>query len=520
MANRPRLPNVDPEDLAKLANQYPGSRTADGAGSNETSTSPSTGTAASSSRKEGTTPPLSTSDSTRSGPSGSSRTGSGGSGSGGSGLGGSGSGASRSSGTGAPPPKKRGSWPAAFLTFLFALIALGAAIAAIGAPSYRGEIHALLTEYGKPYLNDDTIDILSGYDTERLEVTYAGLDQRIDTLNEALERVGATQGVSGDDARALLFRDDLAEKLESLSSQVGSLAQTTDTQAGRLNDLDLDLTGVTDTLRVELEESAAEARGAIAAVQEEIAATRADLGVLSERMGAAEGRTEDQAAANAEMVTRLETIEGRLGSLVTNFNGLLDLNDQIAQTVATFKNENMPILAVIQLRDAVVRAKSYKPELAFAERVLNGAPGIQEALTTLTASAQDGIASIPELRRDLRLIVNNMGTFVAKVESWSERVGNWFSMVVGTSTVPEARRGGRLVSAIATMDDALDRDDLELVIREGAAVQSEMRSTAMADWLNAVVERLEATNAVRKLETVVYSHSVTQRTNPGASKVQ
>lgn len=503
MANRPRLPNVDPEDLAKLANQYPGSRTADSSGAGEKSAASSSGTQ--SSAKEESTPSLSASSSTRSS---SSASGSSGGSSGG------------ASSAAAAAPKKRGSWSAAFLTFLFALIALAAAVAAIGAPSYRAEIHALLTQYGKPYLNDDTIDILSGYDTQRLEVTYAGLDQRIERLNEALERIGGTQGVSGDDARALMFRDDLAEKLDALDAQVGSVAQATDAQAGRIADLETDLTGFNDTLRTELQESATEIRGAIAAVQEEVAATRADLNVLGERMAAAEGRTDEQAAASAAIAGRLEEVEGRLGTLVTNFNGLLDLNDQIAQTVATFKNENMPILAVIQLRDAVLRAEGYTPELAFAKRVLNGASGIQDALGTLEANAQDGIASIPELRRDLRLIVNNMGTFVAKVESWSERVGSWFNMLVGASTVPEARRGGSIVAALATMDDALDRDDLELVISEGAGLQSEIRSAAMADWLNAVVERLEATSAVRQLETVVYARSTTPQANPGARKVQ
>lgn len=514
MANRPRLPNVDPEDLAKLANQYPGSRTADASGAGDKpAASSSAKTESGSSAAGSSTAGAATAGSAKSesGPSLSASASSRGSTSGA---------AAGPSATAASAPKKGGSWSAAFLTFLFALIALVAAVAAIGAPSYRAEIHALLTEYGKPYLNDDTIDILSGYDTQRLEVTYAGLDQRIERLNDALTRIGGTEGVSGDDARALMFRDDLAERLDALSGQVATLAQSTETQAGRIADLGTDMTNVTDTLRAELRESAAEVRGAIDAVQEEVAATRADLGVLTERMAAAEGLTEEQAAAGAEMAGRLEALEGRLGTLTTNFNGLLDLNDQIAQTVATFKNENMPILAVIQLRDAVIRAEGYTPELAFAKRVLNGAPGIQDALTTLEAQAQDGIASIPELRRDLRLIVNNMGTFVAKVESWSERVGSWFNMLVGASTVPEARRGGGLVSAIATMDEALDRDDLELVIREGAALQTELRSVAMADWLNAVVERLEATSAVRQLETVVYARSMAPQASTGASKVQ
>lgn len=497
MANRPRLPNVDPEDLAKLANQYPGSRTADSTTAGDKPDSSATG---SSSTKTEPSPSLSASGSSRAGSSSSSSS-------------------SGSSGSAPAPVKKRGSWTAAFLTFLFALIAVAAAVVAIGAPSYRAEVHALLTKYGKPTLKDDAIDILSGYDTKRLEVTYDGLDQRIEKLNQALERVAATQGVSGDDARALMFRDDLSEKLDALTAQVGALAAKSEAQAGQIADLDTNMTGVTDTLRTELQDSAAEIRGAIAVVQEEVAATRTDLAGLAERMTTAEGRTEEQAAAAIEMTARLETVEGRLGGLVTDFNGLLDLNDQIAQTVTTFKTENMPILAVIQLRDAVLRADPYMPELSFAKRVLNGAPGIKGALDKLDASAQDGIASVPELRRDLRLIANNLGTFVAKVESWSDRVGSWFNMMVGGTTVPEARRGGGLVSAIATIDDALDRNDLELAIREGAALQAELRSAALADWLTAVVERIEATDAVRQLESVVYARSTAQA-NQGANKVQ
>ncbi|WPZ34628.1 hypothetical protein T8K17_00505 [Thalassobaculum sp. OXR-137] len=500
MANRPRLPNVDPEDLAKLASQYPGSRTADGSGASD---KPSSATAASSSAtKDASGPALSASSSARTGTASTS--------------------APAGSGSGKPakPAKKGGSWSAAFLTFVFALIAVAAAIAAIGAPSYRGEIHALLTKYGKPHLNDDAIDILSGYDTQRLEVTYEGLDQRIEALNQALARVAAAQGVSGDDVRALLLRDELSEKLDGLVTRVDAIAQTNDSQAERLAALDTDMTAVTDTLRGELRASADEIRGAIAAVQESVDATRTDLGALADRQTTAEGRSEELAAATVELDGRLETLNGRLGSLITDFKSLLDLNDQLAQTVATFKQENMPVLAVIQLRDAVMRSEPYLPELAFAKRVLNGAPGIQPALEKLTRQAQNGIESIPDLRRDLRLIVNNLGMFVSKPNSWPDRVGTWFNMLVGTTTVPEARQGGGLVATLATMDEALDRDDLELVIREGAGLQSEIRSTALADWLSAVVERVEATDAVRQLETIVYDRSMVKQASQGASKVQ
>jgi hypothetical protein len=509
MANRPRLPNVDPEDLAKLANQYPGSRTSEGT---------SAGDAGAGSSPAGTSgPSLSASASSRAGASpttADARSAGGGSAGGGSGTGGS------RPGDAAPAPRKSGSWTAAVLTFLFALIAVVAAVVAIGAPSYRAEIHALLTKYAKPRLNDDTIAILSGYDTRRLEVTYEGLDQRIERLNQALARIGATQGMTSDDARALMFRDDLAEKLDAVTATVDTLAGTAESQSRRIADLGTDMTGLIGELRSELQERAATIQGAVDVVREAVDATRTDLAALSERVAAAEGDAEQQAALSVEMAARFDTIEARLGTLVTDFNGLLDLNDQIAQAVATFKNENMPVLAVIQLRDAVNRSEPYVPELAFAQRVLDGAPGIKEALGKLTASAPNGITGIPVLRRDLRLIANNLGSFVSKVESWSDRVGSWFNMMVGASTVPEARRGGGIVAAIATIDEALDRGDLELVIREGAALQSELRSAAFADWLGAVVERIEVTDAVRKLEAVVYARSTAAGNTQGASKVQ
>jgi hypothetical protein len=126
---------------------------------------------------------------------------------------------------------------------------------------------------------------------------------------------------------------------------------------------------------------------------------------------------------------------------------------------------------------------------------------------------------VPELRRDLRLIARNLGTSVAQVESWSDRVSGWFNMLVGASAVPEVRQGGSVVAVVATIDDALDRGNLELVIREGAALQAEWRSPALADWLQAVVERMEVTAAVGTLQDVVYTRATSSQPK-GTDKAQ
>lgn len=563
MANRPRLPNVDPEDLAKLASQYPGSRTsgeadasAGGTGSGGSGTG-SAGTNAAAASPAGT--PSSRLSASRGTGSGSSAAG------GAAGSGSGGGSASRSGGTSAtgtpPPAKARGSWSAAFLTFLFAVIALAAAVASIGAPSYRAEIRALLTTYVKPHLDleQDTIDIVSGYDTDRLEVTYEGLDQRIEQLAAALDRVAATDGVSGDDVRQLLFRDETADRidtmgdgLDALSGRVATIADEAAAQADRIDGLGADLaatgerltaemTGTADRLSAELataietvrtettadfeslnadlQEAVARVEGSIASLQDALTAARGEIDALSPRIDGIDAAIENQVSVDAAIADRLNAVDERVDGLVGDFTDLLDLSDQVAQTVSTFKNENMPILAVIQLRDAINRSGPYGPELSFARRVLNGAPGIQAALEKLDSSASDGIASVPELRRDLRLIARNLGTIVAQVESWSDRVSGWFNMLVGASAVPEVRQGGSVVAVVATIDDALDRGNLELVIREGAALQAEWRSPALADWLQAVVERMEVTAAVGTLQDVVYTRATTSQPK-GTDKAQ
>lgn len=548
MANRPRLPNVDPEDLAKLASQYPGSRSSggsEGSGDSVSGGSGTGGTGSSGTGGSGTggaTSSLSASSSSRSGSASSSRTGSS------SASASTGGGSSASSSTTSPPAKKRGSWSAAFLTFLFAVIALAAAAASIGGPSYRAEIRDLLRAHvPEEYLNRDVIDVITGYDPDRLEVTYDGLDQRIQQLTDAMARVTATEGVSGEDARALLFRDEIAERLDAvigrldtLSGRVGTIADETSAQAEQIAGLGTDLTAASDRLSgdlatsveslrsettadfeaisAELQDAVTKIEGSIAAVQEEVAAARTDLDALGSRMATAETALDSQVAVDAAMTDRLGALDDRLGTLVSDFNGLLDLSDQVAQTVATLKTENMPILAVIQLRDAVNRSEPYRPELAFARRVLNGAPGVGAALDKLEEKATDGIASAPELRRDLRLIANNFGTFVNKVESWSDRVSGWFTMLVGAQTVPEAREGGNIVASVAAMDDALERGDLELAIREGASLQAELRSPALADWMKAVVERMEMIEALRKLKSAAYGRVTAPAGGQGAGK--
>lgn len=557
MANRPRLPNVDPEDLAKLANQYPGSgpSTAPSAGSAEGATdSASSTTTTPGSRPGGLGTRPSTTDRTATGATTTT--------------------ASPSDRVAPPAPaaaRRRGGWFTTFLTFLFTVLAVVAALAALGAPSYRAEIRDLL-KANVPQLEPEVVDRLTGFEPDRMEITFDALDARVSALTEAIARVAAVENVASDDVRELLLRDDLAVKLDGLTAQLTALTSQVETmggeagaQADRLTALegnlaetaerldagltensqrlgaeiaasterlgseiaatserlDAGLAAAVETLRGEmstrleglggeLAETSAALREALTAVQGEVATVREEAGALGDRMAASEARGDGFEAADSALAERLAALDTRLDDLGSDLATLVTLAREIDRTVSTYRGENMPILAVIQLRDAIARSEPYGPELAFAKKVLNGAPGIDAALARLDESAMDGIASVPILQRDLRLIANEFGTFVTQVETWSDRVSGWFTALFGSTVVPEARQGGGIVAAIATIDDALERGDLELAIREGVAIQTERRSTALANWLNAVVQRSEVTQAVGKLEEVVYARATAE----------
>lgn len=445
------------------------------------------------------------------------------------------SGGGRPGSSATPPPRRSGGWFTAFLTLIFAIVALAAAAVSVGGPSYRSEIRKLIVQY-VPQLDADVVDLVTGYDRDRLEVTYDGLDQRIEQLSAALERVAAAEGVSPEDARALLFRDQVALKLDDVSTRLDTLASKVDAVVAQTTSqaeeiaavgadleattgrLESGLTGKIEAFGTEIATATATVSDSVSALRDDLVTTREALTALGARMDTAEARVDDQAVVDTAMLTRLSGLDERLASLVSDFTTLLDLNEQVAATVATFKTENMPILAIMQLREAVNGSKPYVRELAFADKVLNGEPGIRAALTTLGEGATDGIASIPELRRDLRLIATNLGSFVTKVESWAGRVTGWFNMMVGGSTVPEARPGGTLVASVATIDDALERNDMQLVMREATILLAEHRSTALADWLAAVNQRFEVIEAVGSLEDVVYKRTTAPA--KGASQAQ
>ena len=563
MANRPRLPNVDPADLERLASQYPGSASRGGADasqaepdaakpqpqtkpgekmsaespksstdvpakasgpvSSETDKSASP-TSASSAARSATEPesslsftPTSPSPTPSVGPSGLSAGGLSAAGSGGGAASGSGAGAGGST----PPPKRRGSWFATFWTLVFAVIAVAAAVISVGAPSYRAEVRQLLRQH-VPQLNERTVNLVTGYDTNRLEVTYEGLDARIDRLTEALERVVATEGLTQEAARELLLRDEMTAKLDDVDARLSALSSVSDDVSEQLPAqraaidamkaemssevarLDGELKAASETLAASADALKTELVTTQDALKADLAATQEAVASLGQRSDTIEAGMAEAAEAQSALTGQTAAMQERVETLTKDFQALLDVNERTARLVSVFQSESMPVLALLQLQGAVNDSSPFAEELSFAKMNLNDAAISSPAFAMLTQFSAKGVNSIKDLRRDLRLIAAQSSSISNRASNWGAQFGQWFSMLIGAVASPQSALGGGIEAAADTIDSALERGDLELAVAEASVMITDSRSGALNDWLVGLRDRYQVSQAMRSLEAIVY----------------
>lgn len=465
MANRP-LPNVDPEALSKLASQYPGS-------------------------VEGRAEP---------------KLGGGPGGSGAGGGGGTGAGGGRpAAATPAPKamPQARGAGRGAvILTFLFAVVAVVAAVAALAAPSLRTEARALLKRH-VPQMSASIVDFITGQDTQRLEVTYDGLDQRIARLNEALERAVKAGGDPAV-ARELLLKTEQNQRVGAAEATVAAQGAAITAATGRVGALEERLAAF-DEIRKALDGLTARADAAdqgLGGLQGSIGELKASLAQLGE--------------ADGRVAALVEGISGRLDSVAADVSkAAADVSKAHADLapVAALANEvarqrrtmELPLIGMTQLRIALDRDSPYKLELALAKRLVGDDSESLVALGTLDGNAGSGVTTLPGLRRDFTFVATQMGGTLTRMQSWTQRLGSWVEVLVGTRSVPEADPVGEVSAAVASIDAALEAGQLNLAVEEAAALNNRRSDVLLDGWIAEARRRLATERAFERLSERVYA---------------
>lgn len=480
MANRP-LPNVDPDALLKLASQYPGSvegraepKLGGGSGSGGAGSGPG-----------------------GSGPDG---PGSGSGGSSGPAGGGDRSNAGRSAPKPAAQPRPVGR-SAVVLTFLFAIIAVAAALAALAAPSLRSETRTLLARY-LPQMSPSWVDFITGQDTGRLEITYDGLDQRIARLTEALDRA-ARAGGDPAVARELLLQTEHNQRLGVAETKVAEQGDALSGLATRLGALDERL-GAFEEIRKALDGLTARADAAdqsLAGVQGSVQDLHGAIGELKAsliQLGEADSRT---ATAVEEMARRLDTVAADVSKAHADLAPVAALANLVQQQRRTME---LPLIGMTQLRIALDGDAPYKQELALARKLVGDDAESLAALVALDASAGSGVATLPGLRRDFTFVATQMGGTLTRVQSWTQRLSTWVEVLVGTRSVPEADPVGEISSAVASIDAALEAGQLDLAIDEAEALNGRRSDVLLVGWIAEARRRLANERAFERLSARVY----------------
>lgn len=466
MANRP-LPNVDPDALSKLASQYPGSN-------------------------DGRAEP---------------KLGGGGTG-GGSGSGGSSGGEGPSGGDGkrpsttpatpavtAKPAAARGR-TAAFVTVLFAIIAILAAVGALAAPSLRGEARTLLQRY-VPKLDAHWVDFITGHDTRRLEVTYEGLDQRVARLTEALERITAAPGIDAATARELLLKTEQNDRLRAAEAAVAAQKDALSALSGRADSTDQKIAGLD------------EVRQSLSALADRTGAVEKSVTSLQETLAAIDGKLTALQEADARTTGQFDTMTGRFDALAAEVakahDQLVPVSELANQVAEQRKTMELPLIGMTQLRIALNRDTPFRNELKLAEQLVGDDAVAASALSALDEHAGKGVTTLRSLRRDFSFVATQMGGSLTRMRSWTQRLSSWVEVLVGTRSVPEADAIGQISAAIASIDAALEAGQLDLAVDEAVALNSRQSDVLLDGWIVEARRRLLTERAFDRLSARIYA---------------
>lgn len=444
-----------------------------------------------------------------------------------------------------------------------------------------------------------TVEMVTGVDSTRLEITTEALDARVKDLSETLRSLLAIENVTKEQVEEILLRDGastriegLAARADELSARIEALSRSMDDRlAGTSADLSKQIaevgarvdTAMSEVASVEqrvvasaetvIAQARQDAETQLAATRQEVdtqlAATRqevsasldaarADLAAASERVGAIEqgladtsGRVdalsaraeaaeaiastaaEERAATKSQigdLAGKVEEVAGRVGSLgasVETVGALAAANEKrigdvggaadaivlsvkdLADVVDTMETRRAsmetPLIGLSVLRRALDRTAAFQSELELM-RELFGATVIPDpaAMAVLNEYARNGVRTIGELRRDFRFVAVQSGRLVSRIESWSDQVRGWFEYVFGIDAAPEAGRSGRISTALASIDDALEAGQLDIAIEQAMQIASTSDNELLAGWTAQVRQRRDIELAYDAVERAVY----------------
>jgi hypothetical protein len=373
--------------------------------------------------------------------------------------------------------------PVKSLATPLALIAVCLSAVALAAPVLRGPVSGILgPEISQSIFGPDTVGRLNS-----AENRVANLEARMAEADSTLRRTSETVGRLGGDVPSLLGRMDVLERgTKSLVDDVASLKESrgvmqTD-QATTPTDLGPRVVGLEDR-----------------------------LAQMSQQLDGIAGLVrEADPQGVAKLTASLANIQDLLGRLAGDVDGLKGsvqgLDDQ-AESLSTRidardeRNSTDEALLLGALRlEAVVRRKvPFGAELALVRGLGALDSNFGSALDTLAPYSDTGVATVSDLREDLRKAVPHiLAAGVPEGATWTERTLDTLAGLVAMRRVPGAVEGDSPDAILARAEAKMATLDLTAAVAEVETL-SPPHAGAAAAWLAAARERLAVDAAVNRL---------------------
>jgi hypothetical protein len=258
------------------------------------------------------------------------------------------------------------------------------------------------------------------------------------------------------------------------------------------------------TARLEALEAVA---GSGAALQR-IAAIEASLRTASDRL-AAERETDRTAVARTETLEALfaafdgdlKRIQDSLAVTELNVNDMLAarlgvIEADIGVLQNTDRRPEKLFLTALQLRDVTRNSGPFIREVAAARSLAGGNADLLAAIEVLSANAQDGVATVAELRDNFTTIVMPRLAAVAAAnrQPITERALGWVGSLFTTAPSPTTT-GDRNGALIALAERSLEQGQLAAATHQLLLLEDEA-ALISAEWLKNASTRLAADKAM------------------------
>ncbi|MGC2202957.1 MAG: hypothetical protein WA633_22810 [Stellaceae bacterium] len=323
-----------------------------------------------------------------------------------------------------------------------------------------------------------------------LATRVAAVEQRSAVPGSELDAIKSTQNSQA--RRVQEFETAVSAKLAALEKGPAASAADFDAQKSSLNEL---------ARRVDqLQQAAGDDRK----IESAVAAARAELQQLEQRLAAVESQSGSQRASAAadlqEMRQQLANLD-KGNTDLANRVGALERDVQ-SQNGTALRNDAMLALLLVQMREAVDQARPFEAEYK-AFTTLARDPGLVAAVQPLAEAARDGVPSRAVLAKHL----NELGAQIATA-SEPAAASDWGAQILArvrglvtirringqSQTGPEA--------AVSAAQGALGRGDLAAA---AAALDTLTGPNAAAarPWLQMARDRLGVEGALNRLQELL-----------------